>query len=164
MASTQHAKPKFDLRKWTHFLALGFGSGLAPKAPGTFGTLAALPLIYLQSLVSPQLGLIWVLFAFVLGCYVCGQTAKDIGEHDHGAIVWDEVAGYSLAMWCIPFEWQYLLAGFLLFRFFDIVKPWPIRLLDKKIHGGFGIMIDDMLAGFFSWLILFALVQWQAFS
>jgi phosphatidylglycerophosphatase A len=67
-------------------------------------------------------------------------------------------------MWCIPFEWQYLLAGFLLFRFFDIVKPWPIRLLDKKVHGGFGIMIDDMAAGFLSWLILFALVQWQAFS
>ncbi len=75
-----------------------------------------------------------------------------------------KLQGYSLAMWCIPFQWQYLLLGFLLFRFFDIVKPWPIRLLDKKVHGGFGIMIDDMLAGFFSWLILFALVQWQAFS
>ena len=164
MVPSEQKKAKFNLGKWTHFLALGFGSCLSPKAPGTFGTLAALPLIYLQSLLMPQFALIWVLFAFVLGCYVCGQTAKDIGEHDHGSIVWDEVAGYSLAMWCIPFEWPYLFVGFILFRFFDIVKPWPIRLLDKKVHGGFGIMIDDMLAGFFSWLVLFALVQWQAFS
>lgn len=164
MTDTDKKQVEFNLKKWTHFLALGLGSGLAPKAPGTFGTLAALPLIYLQSVFSAPVALLWIVFIFVLGCYVCGRTAKDIGEHDHGAIVWDEVAGFSLAMWCIPFEWTYLVVGFLLFRFFDIVKPWPIRLLDKKVDGGFGIMIDDMLAGFFSWLILFSLVQWQAFS
>jgi len=155
---------KFQLSKWTHFLALGFGSGLAPKAPGTFGTLAAIPLIWLQSQMSPLLAAVWIVLLFLLGCYVCGETANDIGEHDHGAIVWDEVAGYSLAMWTLPFSWPYLLAAFVLFRFFDIVKPWPISVFDHKIPGGLGIMIDDMLAGAISLLIILALVPYLPFG
>ena len=160
MTSPQKSAAKFDLRKWTHFLALGFGSGLAPKAPGTFGTLAALPLIYLQSLVSPQLGLIWVLFAFVLGCYVCGQTAKDIGEHDHGAIVWDEIIGLGITMLWVPLHWQTLVLGFVLFRLFDIVKPWPISVLDKHVHGGLGIMLDDIAAGIATLAVLHLLLPY----
>ncbi|WP_337840393.1 phosphatidylglycerophosphatase A [Rheinheimera sp.] len=158
------SKPAFQLRKWTHFLALGFGSGLAPKAPGTFGTLAAIPLVWLQSQLSPVLALCWVLLLFLLGCYVCGKTADDIGEHDHGAIVWDEVAGFSLAMWTLPFDWPYLLAAFLLFRFFDIVKPWPIRLLDHKVPGGLGIMLDDMLAGAMALGLILLLVPYLPFG
>jgi phosphatidylglycerophosphatase A len=151
--------PNFQLRKWQHFLALGFGSGLASKAPGTFGTLAAVPLVLLFS----QLGLLWyglfLLLGSVLGCYICGKTAADIGEHDHGAIVWDEIIGFMLTMLLVPISVSSLLLGFVLFRFFDIVKPWPIRWFDRRVHGGLGIMLDDLLAALPALLILQVLVH-----
>jgi phosphatidylglycerophosphatase A len=155
---------KFQLRRWQHFLALGFGAGLAPKAPGTVGTLVAIPFI----VAFASLGVIWYgLFLTVgtlLGIYVCGKAAKDVGEHDHGAIVWDEIIGFALTMLLVPLSVQTLLAGFLLFRFFDIVKPWPIRWFDKKVHGGLGIMLDDLLAAVPCWLILQALLHYQVLS
>ncbi|KKO50011.1 phosphatidylglycerophosphatase [Arsukibacterium sp. MJ3] len=155
---------KFQLRRWQHFLALGFGAGLAPKAPGTVGTLVAIPFI----VAFASLGVIWYgLFLAVgtlLGIYVCGKAAKDVGEHDHGAIVWDEIIGFALTMLLVPLSVQTLLAGFLLFRFFDIVKPWPIRWFDKKVHGGLGIMLDDLLAAVPCWLILQALLHYQVLS
>lgn len=137
---------KFQLSKWTHFLALGFGSGLTPKAPGTFGTLVALPII----LVLNWLGAFWYMLFLLAGCllgvYVCGKAAADVGEHDHGAIVWDEIMGMALTMLFVPVSAVTLLLGFVLFRFFDIVKPWPIRWCDQRVHGGVGIMLDDLLA------------------
>ncbi|MBT1443390.1 phosphatidylglycerophosphatase A [Shewanella sp. JM162201] len=148
--SDDAALKRLSLRNPWHFLALGFGSGLAKKAPGTFGTLAAVPL-YL--LLSP-LPLFWYLMvtavAVVAGVYICDRAAKDMGVHDHGAIVWDEVAGLLITMIAAPAGIVWLVAGFVLFRIFDILKPWPIRVLDAKVHGGFGIMIDDVLAGVFA--------------
>jgi phosphatidylglycerophosphatase A len=139
---------------WVHFLAFGFGSGAAPKAPGTFGTLAAIPL-YLLLAQLPLWAYVVVLVAtFAIGIYLCDQASKDMGVHDHGGIVWDEFVGFWIAMTALPFHWGWILAGFVLFRFFDILKPWPISWLDKKVHGGMGIMIDDVVAGLFALVIL----------
>ena len=151
-------KAKFQLNKWQHFLALGFGSGLAPKAPGTFGTLVALPLVWLLSLAGTVWFVAFLVLGTLLGIYVCGKTAADVGEHDHGAIVWDEVIGFTLTMLLIPVTLTTLLLGFVLFRFFDIVKPWPIRWFDQRVHGGFGIMLDDLLAALPALAILHGLL------
>lgn len=137
-----------------HLASFGFGAGLSPKAPGTVGTLMALPLWYgLQFLPLPVYSLI-VLLAFGFGVFCCGYTARAMGVHDHGGIVWDEFVGLWIALWAVPAEPLWMLAGFVLFRLFDIAKPWPIKWLDRQVHGGFGIMIDDVLAGFFAALIL----------
>ena len=143
-----------NLKNPVHILAFGFGSGLAPKAPGTVGTaFAILPWIWL----SQQSHIVYaslLAVAIVMGIYICDKTSKDMGVHDHPGIVWDEFCGYWLTMFLIPATWQWAIAGFLLFRLFDILKPWPINWLDKKVSGGFGIMIDDLLAAVFAWLIL----------
>ncbi len=136
-----------------NFFALGFGLGLAPKAPGTFGTLLGLPLL----LVMPaELGsyLLVVLVFFAFGVWCCDVCTRYLGVHDHGAIVWDEVVGYLITMVALPISWSWMLAGFVVFRFFDIIKPWPISWLDKRVHGGLGIMIDDVLAGIFAAITL----------
>lgn len=139
---------KFQLNDPIHFLAVGFGTGLAPKAPGTFGTLAALPFILIFSQLSTLHYAAITAIVCLFGIYICGKTARDIGVHDHGAIVWDEIAGYMITMLLMPINWQTLAVGFVLFRFFDIVKPWPIKALDQHVHGGAGIMLDDIVAGF----------------
>ncbi len=144
-----------------HLAAVGFGSGLLPKAPGTFGTLAAIPLYLLCTSVL-QLSL-WqyvavLVLASVLGIYFCASASKAMGVHDHGAIVWDEIVGYGITMIAAPQGWLWVCVGFVLFRFFDIVKPGPIGWLDKNTHGGFGIMVDDILAGFFAFVSLQLLV------
>jgi len=148
----------FKLKNPIHFLALGFGSGLIKPAPGTWGTLASVP-VYLLTLYFFSLNLavylMVLLVSFIVGIYLCGKTANDVGVHDHGSIVWDEFVGFWVTMTLIPFSWLNLILGFILFRLFDIVKPWPIKLLDKHVHGGFGIMIDDVLAGVFAWGILY---------
>lgn len=144
----------FNLKNPIHFLALGFGTGVAPKAPGTFGTLAALPFLYFLSFAT-LVEYLWVTAVVCLaGIYICGKAASDAGEHDHGAIVWDEIAGYIITMIAIPMTWQSLLVGFILFRFFDILKPWPISFIDKKCHGGLGIMLDDVVAGLMALLCM----------
>ncbi len=152
----KHSQPKviFDLKQPIQFLALGFGSGLAPKAPGTFGTLAAIPLFLLLAMLTPLVYLGAVIVMSIAGIYICGQAAKDVGVHDHPAIVWDEFIGYFITMFMVPVSWQSILMGFLLFRLFDILKPWPISFIDKKISGGLGIMLDDILAGIFSLVIM----------
>ena len=146
------------LKHPVHFCAFGFGSGLAPKAPGTFGTLMAVP-IYLIIVQWPPLyyGL-FVFAAGISGIYLCGKTAEYLRVHDCGGIVWDEMVGYWLTLFLIPFSWQTMLLGFLLFRLFDIWKPFPIHWLDKKVKGGFGIMIDDILAAIYAWFILVGLL------
>jgi phosphatidylglycerophosphatase A len=144
-------RKRVSLKNPLHFFALGFGSGLAPKAPGTFGTLAAVPLVYLLSFYLPHITYaLLTLVACLAGIWICGKTAKDMQVHDDSSIVWDEVAGLMITMFAVPLSWQSVLLGFLLFRIFDILKPWPISYLDKHVHGGFGIMVDDVLAGVFA--------------
>ncbi|RLV59595.1 phosphatidylglycerophosphatase A [Parashewanella curva] len=145
---------KLSLSNPVHFLALGFGSGLATKAPGTFGTLAAIPLYLVLNQFSLSVYLIVTLIVSIVGIYICDKASKDMGVHDHGAIVWDEVAGLLITMIAAPAGWIWLLIGFALFRFFDIIKPWPIKWLDSKVSGGFGIMIDDVVAGVFALICL----------
>lgn len=147
-------KVKFNLKQPVQCLAVGFGSGLAPKAPGTFGTIAAIPLFLLLSWLSPIYYIAVVVFISIVGIYICGKAAEEVGVHDHPAIVWDEFAGFLITMIMVPVNWQTIAVGFLLFRVFDILKPWPISFIDKKISGGFGIMLDDILAGVFALIIM----------
>lgn len=143
----------------TGFLAFGFGSGLSPRAPGTAGTVAALlfaaPLVVLPLWASLPI----LLVAFLIGCYLCAETSRQLGVHDHGGIVWDEFVGMWLVLLFVPLSLAWWLAAFVLFRLFDILKPWPIRWLDRHVHGGFGIMIDDVLAAIYA-LIVLALPLW----
>ena len=143
-----------------HLLAFGFGSGAAPKAPGTFGTVAAVVLYLPLSLLSFDHYLLMILVTGVVGIYVCGKTAEDLGVHDHGGIVWDEFVGFWVTMIAAPVGWVWILVGFVLFRFFDILKPWPINWIDKKVAGGFGIMLDDVIAGVMAALVLQGLAWW----
>lgn len=136
------------------FLAFGFGSGLAPKAPGTFGTLVSVPLYLLLMNLATISYIVVCCLVSIIGIYICGYTAKALKTHDHPGIVWDEFAGFLITMIGISFSWTNVLIGFILFRIFDIFKPWPISWLDKKVSGGFGIMIDDIIAGLFSLLAL----------
>ena len=147
------------IRNPVHFLAFGFGSGLFPKAPGTAGTLVALLLWPLLAGLPLMFYLAIVVVVSIGGFYLCGKTASDLGVHDHPGIVWDEIAGYWLAMTAVPLTWYWMLAGFLLFRLFDIWKPWPIGWLDRKVDGGVGIMLDDLVAGVFAWILLFLAIR-----
>lgn len=150
---------KFLLAHPAHFFALGFGSGLAKKAPGTFGTFAAFPLYFL--LPKEQLtGLSVLAVLFLIGCYVCDKTGKDLGVADHGAIVWDEIVAMLLLLYCLPFaNWQSWLMAFLLFRLFDIWKPFPISYFDAKFKNGFGVMLDDILAVAYAFNV-FVIILW----
>lgn len=137
-----------------YLFAFGFGSGLAAKAPGTFGTLAAVPIFWLIQDLHWSFYLSWLCVTFALGVYWCDRASKKMGVHDHGGIVWDEFVGYWITMFMAPKGWIWMLIGFVAFRFFDIVKPWPINWLDKKVKGGFGIMIDDVIAGIYALIVL----------
>ncbi|GAA5217409.1 phosphatidylglycerophosphatase A [Corallincola platygyrae] len=145
---------QFNLKDPVHILATGFGLGLAKKAPGTWGTLAAFPFYFLMLPLADWLYLAIVAVMAIVGIWICGKTSDDLGVHDHGGIVWDEVVGMLITLFWVPVQWPWILAAFVAFRFFDIVKPWPIRWLDKRVSGGFGIMIDDVIAGVFAWGVL----------
>lgn len=146
------------LRNPVHFLSLGFGSGLFPVAPGTAGTLAAIPVYLLLARLDLSIYLAATLLMFAMGVYLCEVTSRELGGDDHPAIVLDEIVGYIITMVGMPIgaspKIEWLVAGFLLFRVFDILKPWPIRVLDRSIKGGLGIMLDDVLAGVFAGLVL----------
>ncbi len=141
-----------------HFCALGFGSGLIPLMPGTFGSLAAIPLILLLAPAGNVIFITATILSCIAGVYFCGKTATDMGVHDHGSIVWDEVAGMLLTFLFVPLSMSTLIAGFVLFRIFDILKPWPIGPVDKTVHGGLGIMLDDILAGIMACVCLHGLI------
>jgi phosphatidylglycerophosphatase A len=130
-------------------------------APGTFGTLAAVPLYWflLQGLPLPWL-LAVIAVSFVVGIWLCDATAKDLGVHDHPGIVWDEFVGLWISCIALPAGWPWLVAAFVLFRFFDILKPWPISWLDTRVPGGLGIMVDDVLAGIFALVLLQLAAMW----
>ena len=140
------------LAKW---ISLGFGSGLAPKAPGTFGTLVGIPIFLLMADLPLALYLVITTVFLLIGIWSAQVYSDYLGVHDHGSIVWDEVVGFLITMTFVPVEWRWIVIGFLLFRLFDIWKPWPIRLLDERVHGGFGIMIDDVLAGVYAAVVLY---------
>lgn len=139
-----------DMRKPVHLLAFGFGSGLLPKAPGTYGTLVGVALYLLIAPLSSLHYLLIVLLAFVAGVWICQRASDDLGVHDHSGIVWDEIVGYLAGMAFAPSGWVWVVVGFLLFRLFDILKPWPILWIDQRVQGGVGIMLDDLLAGIFT--------------
>ena len=142
-----------------HFLAFGFGTGLSPKAPGTVGTLAAIPLYIYISQFSLTNYLIILIILTIFSFYIAGKSSEMLGVHDHGGIVIDEICGYLVTMILAPNSWLAIVIGFVLFRIFDIFKPWPIKQLDKNIQGGAGIVIDDLMAGIYALLSL-QLVLW----
>ena len=143
-------------------LALGLGSGLSPKAPGTAGTVMSIPLFLLIQDLPLMVYAMITLLITLSGIWICSYSSKKLGVHDHPAIVIDEVAGFLITMFAAPGGWQWILAGFVLFRFFDALKPWPISWLDKNINGGFGIMIDDVVAGLVSMALLQGYWYWFA--
>lgn len=149
---TQRHRPaaRTSLKNPIHLLALGFGAGLAPVAPGTMGSIVGL-LLYLALIPLNTLAYALVVAAITIaGIWLCGITARNLGVHDHPSIVWDEIAGYLVTMIGAPRGWQWMVLGFLLFRLFDIWKPWPIRPIDRHLTSGLGIMLDDVLAGAFA--------------
>ena len=141
---------QFLLQHPAHFFGLGFGSGLAPKAPGTFGTLIGYPLFWLISAFALSTQLIIISTLFVIGIYFCDVTGKALGVSDHGGIVWDEIVAMMLVLTFTPNQWQWWLVAFLLFRLFDIWKPFPISHFDAKLKNGFGVMFDDLLAAIYA--------------
>jgi phosphatidylglycerophosphatase A len=144
-----------------HLVALGLGSGLAPLAPGTFGTLAALPLYALLAtfVADPGARVAVIAVAFALGVWACARTGRALGVADHGAIVWDEIVAFALVLAATPPTPLWIAAAFVAFRFFDIVKPWPIRQFDARLKNGFGVMFDDLLAALYTLALLKGL-QW----
>ncbi len=160
LAKQRGVLPKLNWRNPIHLLAFGFGSGAMPKAPGTWGTLAAVPLYLLLQPLSLSLYLLILLLLTLVGIWLCHRTASDMGVHDHPGIVWDEFVGYLITMAAAPVGWGWVVVGFVLFRLFDIVKPWPISWVDAHVHGGVGIMLDDVLAGAMALLCMQLLVYW----
>jgi phosphatidylglycerophosphatase A len=154
IVSTAAPETRSVWRNPLHFLAFGFGTGTVPWAPGTFGTLAALPVYILIMDLSPWLYALVTLMIILAAIIICHITAKDLGVHDYPGIVLDEIAGYLVTMLWVPAGWIWIVFGFVLFRLFDIWKPWPIRWVDRWVKGGFGIVLDDLLAGVYAWVIM----------
>jgi phosphatidylglycerophosphatase A len=151
---------KFLFAHPAHFLALGFGSGLAKKAPGTFGTLLGVLLAW-PFFMLPVIWQAPVLFSlFLLGVWCCDKTGRALGVADHGSIVWDEIIAIILVLGFTPMNWLWWLGAFVLFRLFDIWKPFPIRQLDARMKNGFGVMLDDILAAIYSIVCILALLIW----
>jgi phosphatidylglycerophosphatase A len=142
------------LRTPTGLLALGLGAGLSRYAPGTVGTLVAVPFALLLKQLPPLA--FWSVLAAlaIVGIPLCGRASRMLGRHDPGNIVWDEMVGFWLTVALLPVTWSWWLAAFVLFRFFDILKPWPIRQMDRRIKGGLGIMLDDIVAALYAMLLL----------
>ncbi|MFH0225359.1 phosphatidylglycerophosphatase A [Vibrio furnissii] len=159
-------KSRLSMTNPWHLLATGFGSGLSPVVPGTMGTLASVPVYLLLAHLPLTAYVVVVIAASLIGIKICQVTSNDMQVHDHGSIVWDEFAGFWITMLIVPglqlpvFDWKWVVTGFVLFRFFDMVKPWPIGWLDKRVHGGLGIMIDDLVAGVMSAIVLAAIGHW----
>ena len=140
------------------FCGVGFGSGLLPKAPGTFGSAFALLFIPAWVLLEFNASVIVITIMSLIGIYICDKTANVMGVHDDGRIVWDEFAGQSITflplIYCAQMNWIWAIVGFALFRLFDVWKPWPIRVIDRRVGGGFGIMLDDIIAGIWAALCI----------
>lgn len=155
--------PGFLWRHPAHFAAFGFGAGAIHIAPGTWGTAIAVPFgIALQHLPAPAYAL-FLAAAFLLGVWLCEITGRHLGVNDHPGMVWDEMVGYWITIAALPPRWEWWLAAFVLFRVFDVWKPWPIGELDRRLHGGMGVMADDAAAGLVAGAILFVSSHWVVF-
>ncbi|HVQ61843.1 MAG TPA: phosphatidylglycerophosphatase A [Burkholderiales bacterium] len=154
-----HPTARFTFAHPAHFIALGFGTGLAPVAPGTAGTVLAFPIYMLLDrwLDLPAMVSVIVVF-FAIGVWACGRTGRDLGVADHSSMNWDEVVAMMLILLMIPDAWEWWVFAFGAFRFFDVVKPPPIRHIDRTMKGGFGVMFDDIVAAFYT-LLLLAIVK-----
>lgn len=137
-----------------HFLAYGFGTGLAPFAPGTFGSLVGVALFCLMRSLSARAYAAVVLVLALAGVFICGQTARNLGAIDPGKIVFDEIVGFLVAMYLVPARIPWIVSGFIIYRVFDIWKPWPIHLVEEGLGLGSGIMADDIIAGLYTLAIL----------
>jgi phosphatidylglycerophosphatase A len=135
-------------------IATGFGVGLAPKAPGTFGTLAAWPLGWWLAGMGPEIVFPVLIVLFAAGVWACNAAGRELGAADHGSMVWDEVVAFLLILAVVPRELDWQAAAFLLFRAFDIAKPWPILEFERRFKGGFGVMFDDLIAAGYTLLVL----------
>ena len=160
-AATPHGRPdaRFVYAHPAHWVAFAGGIGLAPFAPGTFGTLLAFalfPVLAAYTDILTQL-LVFIVF-FGIGVWACHTTGRALGVADHGGMVWDETVAFLLVLMFTPAGWAWQIAAFALFRFFDIVKPQPIRHFDRTLKNGFGVMFDDLLAAGYTLLVL-ALVK-----
>ena len=150
---------RFILRHPARFIAFGAGAGLAPVAPGTFGTLLALPLYWLlQPWLAPLEYLLLLAAFFALGIWACGVTGRALGVADHGGMVWDEVVAFLLVLFFVPTGLAWQATAFLVFRVFDILKPAPIRYYERTFKNGFGVMLDDLVAAFYT-LLVFAVAK-----
>jgi phosphatidylglycerophosphatase A len=148
---------RFILRHPAHVLAFGFGAGLVPGAPGTLGTLLAFPIYWmLEPRLTAAEFLLLIAFMFAAGIWACGRTGRALGAPDHGGMVWDETVAFLLVLVFTPDSLDWQAGAFLLFRLFDILKPPPIRYLDRALKGGFGVMFDDIVAAFYTLLVIAA--------
>lgn len=158
LVQKKRIKTDYDFRQvWRDpidFLSFGFGSGLSPVAPGTCGTLAAIPLYLLIAHLGWWLYALLLVVLIVLGCWWAEHTERKLGVHDYSGIVIDEILGYLLTMWMLPVGWVWVLLGFVLFRVFDIFKPWPISWIQRHVDGGIGVVVDDLAAAVPAWIIL----------
>jgi phosphatidylglycerophosphatase A len=146
---------RFLFRHPAHFVALGFGAGLAPVAPGTFGTLVAIPIAALLRAYLPDAAFVATIVVFaLLGVWAAQVTGRHLGVPDHGAIVWDEVVAFLVVLYLVGGDVRWIVPAFLVFRFFDIVKPPPIRQLDASLKNGFGVMVDDLVAAGYTLIVL----------
>jgi phosphatidylglycerophosphatase A len=144
-----------------HLVSLGFGIGLIPMAPGTLGTLAAWPLGWWLRGMDPLLVFPLILLLFIVGVWACGVTGRHLGIHDHNGMVWDEMVAFLLVLCVVPRELHWQAAAFVAFRFFDILKPPPIRWFERRYTGGFGVMFDDLVAAGYALLVLAIAKRWM---
>ena len=151
--------PPSALRDPVIFLATGFGSGLMRPAPGTWGTIVGVPFVFGLGLLPLPVAIGVVAVAALMGVWICGEACKRLGVEDHGGIVWDEMVGLWVALVWLPADWLTVLLGVVFFRLFDIAKPWPISWADRVLHGGFGVMLDDLIAGVFSFIVVWGLLS-----
>ncbi len=152
-----HPSWRFVLEHPAHFIAFGGGVGLVPWAPGTFGTLLGFPVFWLFARYLDPLGFAAAcVVLFLVGVWSCGVTGRHIGVPDHHGMIWDETTAFVLVLWFVPAAAPWQASAFLLFRLFDIAKPPPIRHYDRTLSGGFGVMFDDLLAAFYTLLVLAA--------
>lgn len=156
---TAQPVPRSVWEKPSHFIAFGFGSGAAPFAPGTFGTLMAVPFYLAMQSLSHTMYLLLVVVITLASIWLCHKVTKEIGIHDHSGMCLDEIVGYLVTMYGAPQGLIWIISGVLLFRLFDIWKPWPISYIDAQLQGGAGIILDDVLAGIYS-LIALRILAW----
>ena len=152
---------RFILSHPAHFFSFGFGTGLSPAAPGTLGTLVALPLFWVMQPLAEAWFFASLAMMFAAGVWLCGKTGSALGVSDHGGIVWDEIVAFLLVLYFTPFAWPWFILAFSLFRLFDIWKPFPIGYFDRTVKGGFGVMLDDLLAAGYALLVLGVILWWM---